>query len=177
VCPHLTKFIGLWSHVPLADDKGRHGRAPVLTGYLHGESARELAALKHYTVRNELAAAADRGARDADSEHIVAETHLRMGNLDLAHLFAMSAVDHWSGSPNRRHAVISDITLAVVNVTAGEPRGLSLAHKAIASVAEIQSNRARTRLRNLIAALESRSGGDYRDLAILARRIAGQIKS
>jgi transcriptional regulator with XRE-family HTH domain len=165
------------AHVPLADDKGRHGRAPILTGYLHSESALELAALKHYTVRNELAAAADRGARDADSENIIAQTHLRMGNLELAHLFAMSAVDHWLGSPNRRHAVMSDITLAVVNVTAGEPRGLSLAHKAIASIAEIQSNRARTRLRNLIAALESRSGSDYRDLAILARRVAGQIKS
>jgi hypothetical protein len=105
------------AHVPLADDKGRHGRAPVLTGYLHGESALELAALKNRTVHNELAAAADRGVRDADSENIIAETHLRMGNLDLAHLFATSAVEQWSDSPNRRHAVISDITLAVVNVT------------------------------------------------------------
>jgi transcriptional regulator with XRE-family HTH domain len=162
------------AHVPLADDNGRHGRASVLTGYLHGESALELAALKHRTVHNELAAAAGRGARDADSENITAETHLRMGNLDLAHLFATSAVDQWVGSPNRRHAVISDVTLAVVNVTSGEPRGLSLAHKAIASVSEIQSNRARTRLRNLIAALESRSGNDYRDLAVRARRVAGQ---
>jgi transcriptional regulator with XRE-family HTH domain len=161
------------AHVPLADDKGRHGRASVLTGYLHGESARELAALKHYTVRNEMAAAADRGARDADSEHIFAETHLRMGNLDLAHLFATSAVNQWVGSSNRRHAVMSDVTLAVVNVTAGEPRGLALAHKAIASVAAIQSNRARTRLRNLIAALESRSGNDYRDLAVRARMVVG----
>ena len=165
------------ARMPLADDKGRHNRASVLTGYLHSESALELAALKHRTVHNELAAAGDRGARDADSENIIAETHLRMGNLDLAHLFAMSAVDHWSGSPNRRHAVVSDITLAIVNVTAGEPRGLPLAHKAIASVAEIRSNRSRTRLHNLIAALESRSGSDYRDLAVRARRVAGQRKS
>ena len=162
------------AHVPLADDNGRHDRAPVLTGYLHSESALELAALKHRTVHNELAAAVDKGARDAGLDNIIALTHLRMGNLDLAHLFATSSVDQWSGSPKRRHAVMSDVTLAVVNVTAGEPRGLSLAHKAIASVSEIQSNRARTRLRNLIAALESRSGNDYRDLAVRARRVVGQ---
>lgn len=100
------------AQVAVADDEGRHTRTPLLTGYLHSESALELAAREHRTVHDELAAVQDSNARDADSDNIAAETYMRMGNLGLAHQFASSAVRQWSGSDNRRHAVLSDITLA-----------------------------------------------------------------
>ncbi len=160
------------AHVAVARDDGRHANAPALTGWLHGESALELAALKHYTVRNELAAVSDT-EMNPDSIHLIAQTHMRLGNLDKAQLFAVSAVEKWQGLPNRRHAVIADITLAMVYLLAGEPRGLQLAQKAIASVGEIRSARARERLRELVTALESRSGSDYQELAARARRLCG----
>ncbi len=160
------------AHFAVVRDDGRHDSAPALTGLLHGESALELAALEHRSFREELAALGDTEP-NADSLHLTAQTHIRMGNLDIAQSFAVGAVHRWEGSPKRRHAVIADITLAIVNVSAGEPRGLPLARKAIASVAEIRSTRARTRLRNLVAALERRPG-DYRELAVLAQRVAAQ---
>jgi hypothetical protein len=152
-------------------DDGRHGNAPALAGLLHGESALELAALKHASFREELAALGDTEP-NADSAHLAAQTHIRMGNLDIAQSFAVGAVRQWEGSPKRRHAVIADIALAIVNVSAGEPRGLPLAQKALASVAEIRSTRARKRLRNLIAALERRPGSDCRELAMRAKKLS-----
>lgn len=162
------------AEVALADDNGRHTRAPLLTGYLHSESALELAALGHRNAHSELAAAQDSDARDADLDNIAAETYMRMGNLDLAHQFASSAVRQWSGSANRRHAVLSDITLATISVQAGEPRGKLLAHSAIQSVVDMRSGLARVRLERLATVLDCRPGGDNRDLAVLARRVAGQ---
>lgn len=152
-------------------DDRRHDNAPALTGLLHGESALELAALEHRLVREELAALGDTKP-NADSLHLTAQTHIRMGNLDIAQSFAVGAVQRWEGSPKRRYAAMADITLAMVYVLAGEPRGLPLAHKAIASVAEIRSIRARTRLRNLVAALECRPGSDYKELAMRARKFS-----
>src|ERR671916_728011 len=83
-----------------------------------------------------------------------------------------SGVQRWEGSPKRCHAIMADITLAIVNVSVGEPRGLPLAHKAIASVAEIRSTRVRARLRNLVAALEGRPESDCKELARRARKFS-----
>lgn len=157
------------AEVAVSEDNGRHGNAPALMGLLHGESALELAALGHHSVRDKLAALGDADP-NADSVHLAAQTHIRMGNPDIAQPLAVGAVQRWEGSHIRRHAVIADITLAIVNVQAGEPRGLALTHKALASVSEIRSVRARVRLRNLIAALERRPGSDYKELAIRARK-------
>jgi transcriptional regulator with XRE-family HTH domain len=165
------------AQVAVADDNGRHTRAPILTGYLHSECALELAALEHNTVHNELAAAMDTKGRDADLDNITAETHMRMGNLDLAHLFATSAVNRWAGSTNRRHAVLSDLTLATINVQAGEPRGKLLAHNAIQSVASMRSGLARVRLERLATVLDFRSSAENKELAVMARRVAGQRSS
>lgn len=157
------------AEVAVSEDKGRHGNPPMLTGLLHGESALELAALGHHSVQSELAALRDTEP-NADSAHLAAQTYIRMGNLDIAQPFAVGAVQRWEGSPIRRHAVIADITLAIVNVQAGEPRGLQLAHKALTSVSEIRSVRARVRLRNLVTALERRPGSDYKELAMRVRK-------
>jgi len=100
-----------------------------------------------------------------------------MGNLGVAQSFAIGAVQQYEGSAKRRHAVLADITLAMVYVLAGELRGLPLAHKAIASVAEIRSTRARARLRNLVAALERRPGSDYKELAMMAREFSLEEKA
>jgi hypothetical protein len=153
-------------------DDGRHVKVPSLVSWLYSDSALELAALKHPSVKNALAAVSDREL-NADSLHNISRTHLRLGKLDAAQLFATSSVQKWESSPNRRHAVHADITLAMVYVLAGEPRGLSLSQKAIASVNEIRSGRARARLKELVTALESRSGSDYRELAVSARRLCG----
>ncbi len=161
------------AEVAVSEDSGRHGNPPMVRGLLHGESALELAALKHHSVQSELAALGDTEP-NADSAHLAAQTYIRMGNLDIAQPFAVGAVQRWEGSPIRRHAVIADITLALVYVTAGDPRGLPLTHKALTSVSEIRSVRARTRLRNLVAALERRPASDYKELAVMARRVVGQ---
>jgi hypothetical protein len=82
--------------VALAGDEGRHSRAPILTGYLHSESAPEYAALGHRNAINELAIVQE-NPLDADSYNIAAETHVRLGNLDIAHRFATSAAREWIG--------------------------------------------------------------------------------
>jgi hypothetical protein len=49
-----------------------------------------------------------------------------------------------------------------------------LAHRAIKSVASIRSARARMNIRSLMEALESRPRAEYRELAVLARRVVVQ---
>lgn len=49
-----------------------------------------------------------------------------------------------------------DIALATIHAMAGEPDGPTLEHRAITSVADLRSVRARKRLDPLVAALESR---------------------
>jgi hypothetical protein len=159
------------SEVALQRDKGRHRRAPVLQGYLHSESALELAALKHPTAREELAKATD-GPQDADSYNIAAETHMRLGSLNTAHEMAVKAVSMWQGHPNRRHATVSDVVLATVNVKAGEPRGALLARRVIQSVAGMKSQLARVRLERLAKELDARPNDQNRELAVMARRVA-----
>jgi transcriptional regulator with XRE-family HTH domain len=106
------------AHFAVARDDGRHANAPALTGWLHAESALGLAALKHKSVREELAALKD-AEPNASLLNLTARTHLRMGNLGVAQSFAVGAVEQYEGSPKRRHTVLADITLAMVYVLAG----------------------------------------------------------
>ncbi|MPZ67627.1 MAG: hypothetical protein GEU83_19745 [Pseudonocardiaceae bacterium] len=63
--------------------------------------------------------------------------------------------------------------LAELHVRAGEPRGTTLAAKAIDGVATLHSVPARTRwLSPLVSALDARPGSDARDLAQKARQVA-----
>ncbi len=62
--------------------------------------------------------------------------------------------------------------LATVHVTAGEQRGLQLAHDTITAVTRLGSVRLRRQLVTLAAALEARPGSDARELARMARRVA-----
>jgi len=62
--------------------------------------------------------------------------------------------------------------LATIHVRAGEPRGLQVAHHAVTAVTRISSMHARQRLEPLAAALDSRPGNDYRELARMARQMA-----
>jgi len=62
--------------------------------------------------------------------------------------------------------------LATIHVRAGEPDGPRLAHGAVTAAAKLTSFRVRRRLEPLAAALEARSGGDYRQLARMARQVA-----
>ncbi|MCA1603989.1 MAG: hypothetical protein LC775_00550, partial [Acidobacteria bacterium] len=158
----------------------RHPRASALAGWLHNESALELAHLGHHQVREELAAAKDARAagRDvdrADMDHISAMTYMALHDMDKAEQFATSAVNQWEGSLNRRHAIFAKITHAAIYVKTGEPRGLALASNAINGVAQLRSVRARKRLEVLATTLESRSGADMRDLARQARRLSEAV--
>lgn len=58
-------------------------------------------------------------------------------------------------------------------MTAGEPRGMTLAAKAIDGAASLQSVPVRIYwLAPLVAALDARPGGDARELARKARQVA-----
>lgn len=161
------------AHFALPHDQGRHPRAPVFAGYLRSESALEYAAMEQPRhALSELARASD-GPLDADSYNIAAETHMRLGNLDTAHEMASCAVREWQGSNNHRHAVVSQVVLATVNVKAGEPRGLLMAQNAMQSVAGMRSGLARVRLERLAAVLDMRASPENRELTMMARRVAG----
>ncbi|MCA1673093.1 MAG: hypothetical protein LC799_13145, partial [Actinobacteria bacterium] len=60
---------------------------------------------------------------------------------------------------------------AAIYVTAGEPRGLPLAHDAITSATRLTSVRVRRQLLPLVEALESRPSSDAHDLARKACQI------
>jgi hypothetical protein len=80
-------------------------------------------------------------------------------------------VRRWDGvSQNGRTQ--SAVVQATIHVRAGEPRGLQLAHGAVTAAAKLTSVRVRQRLEPLIAALEARPGGDAKQLARMARRVA-----
>jgi hypothetical protein len=64
------------------------------------------------------------------------------------------------------------MVLATVHVTAGEQRGLQLAHRAITDVTKLTSVRVRKQLLPLAQALEARPGSDARELARRVRQVA-----
>ena len=106
-----------------------------------------------------------------DLDRPAAVLELERGRLDAAEPFAVASMRRWEGG-SRVDRTQSAIVLSVIHVRAGEQRGLQLAHSAIAAADKLTSVRARKRLVPLVAALESRPGSDYRELARTARQIA-----
>jgi len=107
----------------------------------------------------------------ADFDWTTADAVWRLGRLDNAEPFAASAVQTF-GTRDRRDGVKARLTLATIQVQAGEPRGLVLARQAIDEVAVLHSVPARRRLSPLSEALAARPGSDARDLAHSAYQVA-----
>jgi hypothetical protein len=164
-----------------ADDQravvvGARGRAAVEACAL-ADSATALALLgKHDAAGTELAKGRDlwtpiRTDPFGDLDRPAARLALARGRLDLAEQLAAASMRRWEGGSliSRTH---SGIVLATVHVTAGEPRGLRLAHDAITNVTKLSSARARRCIEPLAAALEAQPGSDARELARMARQVA-----
>jgi transcriptional regulator with XRE-family HTH domain/tetratricopeptide (TPR) repeat protein len=107
-----------------------------------------------------------------DLDRVAAQLELERGRLDAAEGFAAGSVRLWEGRSGRRGRTLAGIVLATVYVRAGESEGLRLAHEAITSAMKLSSARVRWRLEPLAAALETRPGNDYRELARTAHRVA-----
>ncbi len=152
-------------------------RTRELISWLAADSADVLARMDQVAAaRSELAAARDSwrapNADDqADMAWVTALVELMLGRLDTAERLVAASVRHWEGTADRRQAALGGITSAVIHVRAGEPRAHELAHRAIITVAELRSARARDRLASLAAELESRRGTAAWRLAGLARRV------
>ena len=155
-------------------------RAPALEAWLQVDSASAYAHLDCHPdrVRSELALAWDTWQPPHENdrggmEWVTALVERDLGRIDVAERLAASSVRHWAATGNRRDAALPAITLAELHVMAGEPRGLVMAKTAIDTVVLLHSVRARERLNPLAAALEARRGGDARELARMARQVAG----
>jgi transcriptional regulator with XRE-family HTH domain len=106
-----------------------------------------------------------------DLDRPAARLALARGRLDLAEQLAATSLRRWEGG-GLTSRTQSGIVLATIHVTAGEPRGLPLAHDAITNVTKLGSVRVRRQLTPLAEALESRTDSDARELARMARQIA-----
>jgi hypothetical protein len=167
------------AQVKLLKAPGDDPRVSALSAWLDVQSASALVLLDQpEKARSELSRALDgRGHLSdaferADMDHLHALVHLHLGHLDIAESFATSSVRGW-GQGERRDGVLGDITLAVIHVRAGEPRGLQLAHHVVTGVTKLNSVRARQQLGPLATALEARpSSSDTRQLARMARQLA-----
>ncbi len=113
---------------------------------------------------------------EADMDYAVADAYRRLGRLDIAEAFAVSSLRKWPAT-SQRDSVLSDIAVATIHVQTGEPRSPALAHRAIKSVAGVRSARARMMVSSLIEALEARPKAENRELAVLARRVAGHRRA
>ncbi len=114
------------------------------------------------------------GRTDAsgDLDDVAVRLLLARGRLDAAEPFAVASVRRWEGVSNQRARTASGVLLATVHVRAGERDGLQLAHGAITSVTKLSSVRARQQyLTPLAVALETRPGGDAKQLARNARQV------
>ncbi|MGH8916824.1 MAG: hypothetical protein ACRD0H_00515, partial [Actinomycetes bacterium] len=109
---------------------------------------------------------------NGDLDKVAARLALKRGWLDAAEHCAAASVRRWESGGSQRARTESGILLATIHVRAGERDGLQLAHDAITSVTKLSSVRSRERLAPLVAALSARPGGDHRNLAQLARRVA-----
>jgi len=109
----------------------------------------------------------DRADKDLNAARVQAD----LGHLDTAEPFAATAARTF-GDANRRDGAKAVVVLAELHVRTGEPRGLQLAHQAVAIVAQLHSVPTRQRLEPLAAALEARPGSHARELARMARQVA-----
>lgn len=106
-----------------------------------------------------------------DPDGAAARLEIEWGNLDRAEPFAVASVRRWGGV-SERGRTLSTVVLATVHVQAGEPDGLTMAHRAITDVTKLSSVQARTRLRPLADALASRPNSEAKDLARMAHQVA-----
>jgi transcriptional regulator with XRE-family HTH domain len=153
-----------------------------LESWLHVESAFALSRLgdtesTRGQARTELGRARDGWTppnphAGADMDLITALTQLHLGELDSAHAAAATSVRAWRQGTDRREGVVADITLARVNVRAGEPTGLRMSAEAIESVRPLRSGLAREWLIPLADDLGTQPGSDAQDLARTAREVA-----
>lgn len=153
-----------------------HPRTDTLNSWLHLDSAHSLIMLGHdKQARTSLARAREGWSPEdafdaADFDHVTALAHRDLGMIDSAESLAATSVATW-GAEHRRDAVQASTTLAALRVSAGHPGGLDLAHRTIADIAELYSQRARDRLSPLVSALATRSDGTARQLAQHARAV------
>ncbi|MGH3793872.1 MAG: hypothetical protein ACRDSP_03180 [Pseudonocardiaceae bacterium] len=106
-----------------------------------------------------------------DPNGAAAQLEIEQGNLDRAEPFAVASVRRWDGV-SERGRTLSTVVLATIHVHAGEPDGLTMAHRAITDVTKLSSVQARKRLEPLASALDTRRGSDARELARMARQVA-----
>jgi len=106
-----------------------------------------------------------------DHDYVSARLEVGRGRLDAAAPFAVASAARWDGVSELRRTY-SAVVLATVHVQAGEPDGPAMAHRAITDVTKLSSVQARTRLQPLVEALQSRPGGDAKELARMARQVA-----
>jgi hypothetical protein len=100
-----------------------------------------------------------------------ARLEIERGRLDIAESLAAASVQRWEGG-SQLSRTLSGIMLATIHVKAGEPSGLTLAHRAITSVTKLSSVRVRTHLEPLAEALQARPGSDAQELARMTRQVA-----
>lgn len=164
-----------------ADDQravvvGVSGRAAVEAG-AREESATAFARLgEREAARTQLATARQlwtptRTDPYGDLDRPAARLEIERGHLDVAESLAAASVRRWEGG-SQLSRTLSGIVLATIHVKAGEPSGLSLAHRAVTSVSKLSSVRARTHLEPLTEALQARPGSDARELARMTRQVA-----
>ena len=156
---------------------GQDPRTAVLAAQLHGDSAHAYALMNEH----QQALTCLNRSRDgwepldafqrADFDWATADTVWCLGRLDDAEPFAATAVRTF-GSHERRDGVKARLTLATLQVQAGEPRGLALARRAIDEVAVLPSVPTRQRLGPLAKVLAARPGSDAKELAHRALQVA-----
>lgn len=158
------------AQINLAKDDPRHERTRTLNAWLDVDSAHALAMMGHDRRARELLTSAQDGWDPADQfdradmDHVVAQLHMELGELEQAERLAASSVNTWAEG-QRRDGAQARVTLAALHVMAGESDGPTLASAAIDEVEELQSSRALAKLKPLHDALAGR-GHD------LAHRIA-----
>jgi hypothetical protein len=106
-----------------------------------------------------------------DPDRNAARLELQRGHLDRAEQLAAASLRRWEGG-RQISRTQTGIVLATIHITAGEPRGLQLAHNTITGVTTLTSMRTRGQLAPLADALEARSGREYQQLARMARQVA-----
>jgi len=107
-----------------------------------------------------------------DMDRPAARLEMARGRLDTAEHFAVASLRRWDGG-RLISRTNSALVLATVYVTAGDSRGLPLAHQTITDVSKFGSVRIRRKwVLPLAEALDTRSGSDARDLARMARQVA-----
>ncbi|MGH3842692.1 MAG: hypothetical protein ACRDS0_14790 [Pseudonocardiaceae bacterium] len=153
-------------------------RDPETVAWLHAETALPLAKLgAPDAARSAIERAREQPLTDpfdaADLDYVSSCVYRELGRTDTAEALAASSVRKWAaeGSSRRDH-VEADIALAALHVRAGELDSVALAHRAIGSVEELRSVRARCKLRTLVSALHTRPRSDFAELTQRARKVA-----